>query len=115
MAICGDVKRLGVAMQKLEDVRWRRSIDNGRCDQLVHGLVVGRLGGVMDKPGTADIDGTGEESHTERLLMGDTLQGANKIGSFKILDSRVNAMIQSTKQVLNEPLTRASIDHGARP
>lgn len=85
MAICGDINGLGVAVEKLENIRWRRRVDDGSSDKLIHGLVVGRLGGIVDETGAADIDGSREESHAERLLVGNALESADEIGALEIL------------------------------
>lgn len=39
----------------------------------------------MHKAGAAAVDGTAEEGHTNRLLMGYPLKGANKVSSLQIL------------------------------
>ncbi len=74
-------------MEQLEDVRGGRRVDNGGGDELVHCFVVGGVGGVVDEAGAAAVDGTGEEGHAQRFLVGDLLQGAEEVGAFEILEA----------------------------
>lgn len=76
MAVGGHVEGF-VVVQELEDVGRGRRVDDGRRDDLVHCLVVGGVGGVMDKAGAAAVDGAGEEGHAQGLLMRDALEGAD--------------------------------------
>lgn len=43
----------------------------------------------MDETGAADVDGTGEESHSERLVMRDALECADEVCAFEILQGRL--------------------------
>lgn len=62
MTVGGYIQRL-VVVEKLEHVGWGRRVDDRGGDELVHGFVIGGLGGVMDEAGAAAIDGAGEEGH----------------------------------------------------
>lgn len=84
MTIGRDVKRFMV-VQHFQDVRCRWSIDDRGGDDLIHCFVVRGFGRVMYKACTAAIDGTGEEGHTERFLVGDTLKSTDEVGAFKVL------------------------------
>ena len=86
MTVGGDIKGFVVAVEELDDVGWRWSVDDGRCYELVHGLVVGRLTGVVDKPSTTDVDSSRKESHPDRFLMSNALQSADEICAFKVLN-----------------------------
>lgn len=48
LAILGHVKRL-LVMQELQNVAALRRRHNWRCDNLVHGLVVTRMGGIVNE------------------------------------------------------------------
>lgn len=39
----------------------------------------------MNETGTTDIDRSGEESHSERFVVGDALKGTNEVCSFEVL------------------------------
>ena len=68
MAVCRDVEGL-VVVQEFEDVGGRAGVDNGGGDELVHGLVVGGLRGVVDEAGAAAVHSTGEEGHANGFLV----------------------------------------------
>lgn len=85
MTVRGNVQWLVATMEHLDDVGWGRGVDRWGRDELVHGLVVGGVARIVDKTGTTDIDGTGEESHTKGFLMGNALQCTNKISAFEVL------------------------------
>lgn len=85
LAVGRDVESLVAAVQQLHDVGWRGGVDDGGGDDLVHGFVVGWMGRIVDEAGAAAVDGTGEEGHSDAFLMGDSLEGADEIGPFKIL------------------------------
>lgn len=55
LAVLRHVKRL-LVMQEFQDVATLRCCHNWRGNNLVHCLVVARMGGVMDKSGTSRID-----------------------------------------------------------
>lgn len=88
VAIGGDIKRFVVAVKQLDDIGWRRGVDDWGSNELVHGLVIGGLSGIVDKASAADIDSAGEEGHAKRSLVGDALQSADEVGPFEILVSR---------------------------
>ena len=67
----------------------------------------------MDETRAAHIDGSGEESHTKRLLMSDTLESADEICALKILGKLVSVYMRG--EVENEPWIRGSIGLAARP
>ena len=76
-------------VSELKHVGGRAGVDDGSGDQLVHGLVVGRLGGVVHEAGAAAVDRAGEEGHADGLLVRDALQGTDEIGALEILSDRV--------------------------
>ena len=39
----------------------------------------------MDEAGAAAVHGAGEEGHADRALVGDSLEGADEVGSLEIL------------------------------
>ena len=39
----------------------------------------------MDEAGAADVDAAGEEGHAERFVVGDSLEGADYVGTFEVL------------------------------
>lgn len=84
VAVGGHVQRL-VVVQQLEDVRRRRGVDDRGRDELVHGLVVRRLGRVVHQPRAAAVDGAREEGHAQRFLVRDALEGADQVGALKVL------------------------------
>jgi len=66
LAVLRYVYRLfGVAVEQTENVRWWRRVDDGRCDELVHRLVVSRVRRVMDEASTTSVDTAGQEGHTQ--------------------------------------------------
>ena len=89
MAVSGHIERLVAAVEEFDNIRWRRSVNDGGSDELVHSLVVGGLGGIVNETGTANINGTREKSHAEGFLVGDALQSPNKIRALKILERRM--------------------------
>lgn len=90
MAVRGHVERFIAVVKELDNVRWGRGVDYWGSDELVHCLVVGGLGGIMNKAGAADIDSTGEEGHAEGFLVGDALQGADEVCALEILKKNVS-------------------------
>lgn len=76
VAVGGDVEGF-VVVQQLEDVGRGRGVDDRGRDELVHGLVVGGVRGVVHEAGAADGDGAREEGHAEGFLVGDSLEGAD--------------------------------------
>lgn len=76
MAISGDVQR-PVVVQELEHVVWRGGGDDGAGDELVHGLVVGGVGGVVQEAGAAEGGAAAEEGHADGFLVRDALEGAD--------------------------------------
>ena len=87
VAVGGHIERL-VVVQHLEHVGWRRGVDDGGRDQLVHGLVVGRFGRVVHEAGAAAVDGAGEEGHADGFLVGDALEGADEVGALEVLGGK---------------------------
>ena len=85
MSILRDVQRFLRGVEKLEYVRWRGGVDDGGRYQLVHSLVIGWFCRIVHDTSAAAIDGTGQKSHPNRLLVGYTLKGTNEISAFKIL------------------------------
>lgn len=85
MSVLRDVERFLGGVKKLEDIRWRRRVDDRGRYQLVHGLVIGWFRRIVHNPSTAAIYGPREKSHPDRLLMGYTLKGTNEVSAFKIL------------------------------
>lgn len=71
--------------------------------------MVGGMRRIVHETSAAGIDCTGHESEADVALMGDTLEGANEIGSFKILE---NSSVATKVRIKNScsPLTRESID-----
>lgn len=84
MAVEGDVKGF-VVVEDAEDVGGGRGVDDGRGDQLVHGLVGGGVGGVVEQAGAAGGHGAGEEGDADGALLGDGLEGADQIGALEVL------------------------------
>lgn len=84
MAVRGHIERF-VVVQELEHVRGGRGVDDGGGDELVHGFVVGGLGGVVHEAGAAAVDGAGEEGHAYGFLVGDALEGADEVGALEVL------------------------------
>lgn len=85
LAVGGDVERLVIVVEEFEDVGGWRGVDDRRRDDLVHCLVVGGAGGVVDEAGAAAVDGTGEEGHADAALLGDSLERADEICPFEVL------------------------------
>jgi len=69
----------------------------------------------MDDSSTAAIDGSREESHADRLLMGDTLESANEVSPLEILSWPSTMLCSSRTRGNCLPLTRESIDHEVHP
>lgn len=84
VAVGGDVEGL-VVVEEFEDVGWGRDVDDGGRDDLVHGLVVGGFGWVVDESRATAIDGAGEEGHADGFLVGDALEGADEVCAFEVL------------------------------
>lgn len=63
-AVGGDVERL-VVVEELEDVAGWRRVDDGGGDELVHGFVVGRVGGVVHEARAARVDRAAEEGEAD--------------------------------------------------
>lgn len=63
----------GVAVEETENVGWWRCVDDRRCDQLVHRLVVCGVRGVVDEASTTCVDTARQEGHAQRLVVRDTL------------------------------------------
>ena len=62
MAVGGDVQGF-LRVEEAHDVAGQGRVDDGRGDELVHCLVVGGVGGVVHKAGTAGVDAAGKEGH----------------------------------------------------
>lgn len=116
MAVRRDIEGL-VVVQELEDVGRGRGVDDGGGDELVHGFVVGGLGGVVHEAGAAAVDGAGEEGHAQGFLVRDALEGADEVGALEVLWGAV-----SVRWVYGGgeggrgwgPLIHASIDRAIR-
>lgn len=81
---------------------------------MIHGFMVGGERGIMHESGTTGVDGTRKESHAERLLMRNALEGANKVGSLKILSMRLVLWLCTDSKYslgLDVPWTHGSTDH----
>ena len=48
--------------------------------------MVGGVGGVVDEAGAAGVDGAGEECHADGALVGDSLECADEVGAFEVLE-----------------------------
>lgn len=83
-AVGGDVEGF-VVVKELEDVGGWRGVHDRGGDELVHGLVVRRVRGVVHETGAAGVDGSREEGETDGALFGDALEGADEVGAFKVL------------------------------
>ncbi len=44
----------------------------------------------MEEASAARVDGAGEECHADRALVGDSLEGADEVGAFEILERSVS-------------------------
>lgn len=86
-AVGGDIERF-VVVEKFEDVRGRWSIDHGRGDELVHCLMVGRVGRVVNETSAAGVDGSRQEGEADGALFRDALERADQIGTLEVLHSR---------------------------
>ena len=75
-AVGGDVERF-VVVEELEDVVWRRGVDDGAGDELVHRLEVGGVGRVVHETCAACVHGAGEECEADAALSRDALKSAN--------------------------------------
>ena len=82
MAVGRDVEGFGAGVQHAQDVGGLWRVDDGGRDELVHGLVVGGVGGVVHEAGAADVDGAREEGHAEGFVVRDALEGADDVGAF---------------------------------
>lgn len=69
-AVRGDVQRF-VVVEELEDVAGGWGVDDGGGDQLVHGFVVGGVGGIVDETRAAGVDGATEEREADGAPLGD--------------------------------------------
>ena len=72
-------------MKHLDHVAWGWSADDRGGDDLIHSLVVGWVGRVVDEAGSAGVDRAGEESHTNGALVGDALERPDQVGAFQVL------------------------------
>ena len=84
LAVRGDVERF-VVVEKFEDVGRGRGVDYAGRDELIHGFVVGGVGGVVDEAGAAGIHCAGDEGHADGALVRDALEGADEVGAFEVL------------------------------
>lgn len=105
VAVGGHVERL-VVVQEFEHVGWRGDVDDGGGDDLVHGLVVGGFGWVVDEPGAAAVDGAGEEGHADGFLVGDALEGADEVCAFEILCVRERESTKAGSGAATFPKTK---------
>jgi len=81
LAVGRDVER-SIAVKQFEDIiGWWCGDDRGG-DKLVHCFVVLGVGRVVDDAGAAGVDCTREEGESDVAVVGDALEGANKVGSF---------------------------------
>lgn len=84
MPVGGEVEGF-VAVEQLEHVAGGGRVHDGGGDQLVHGFVVGGVGGVVHEAGAAAGDGAGEEGHADGFLVRDALEGADEVGALEVL------------------------------
>jgi len=75
-----------IVVQEPENIVARWGVDDRRCYDLVHCLVVLGFRRIMDEAGTADVDPTGEECHAEGLVMGNPLKSSDEVGPLQVLD-----------------------------
>lgn len=66
-----------IVVQEFDDVARLRGVDDRGGDELIHRLMIARMGRIVDEPGATDVDGAGEESHAEGFVVGDSLEGAD--------------------------------------
>lgn len=85
VAVGGHVDGL-LRVEQAQDVAGQRGVDNGRRDQLVHGLVVGGVRRVVHEAGAAGVDAAGEEGHADGFVVRDALEGADEVGAFEVLE-----------------------------
>ena len=69
-AVGGDVERF-VVVEELEDVAGWGRVDDGGRDELVHGFVVGGVGGVMHEARTAGVNRAAKEGEADGAPLGD--------------------------------------------
>lgn len=90
VAVLRNVQRLLAAVEEFQHIAGRGRVDDRGGNDLVHGLVVGRFGRVVDETGAAAVDGAGEESHAQGFLVGNGLERADQIGALEILAPRAS-------------------------
>jgi hypothetical protein len=76
LAVRRDVQGL-VVVEEFEDVAGRWGVNDRRADELVHGLVVGGMRGIVHEAGAAGVDCAGDEGEADGALVGDALEGAD--------------------------------------
>ena len=113
VAVRRDVEGL-VVVQELEHVGGGWGVDDGGGDELVHGFVVGGLGGVVHEAGATAVDGAGEEGHAQGFLVRDALEGANEVGALEVLWGGGQCEMGGFWRGDKEPLIHASIDRAVR-
>lgn len=84
MAVGRDVERL-VVVKETQNIGRRRTVHHTGGYDLVHRLVVLKTRWVVDEACTAAIDVSGKERDPERLVVRNTLERANQVGSLEIL------------------------------
>ena len=89
MAVGGDVERF-VVVEQAEDGAADGRVDDGGRDDLVHRLVILRMGGIVDDAGAAAGHGAGEEGHPQGFVVGYALEGADQIRPFQVLQKLVS-------------------------
>ena len=87
-------------MKHLDHVARGWSADDRGGDDLVHSLVVGWVRRVVDEAGSAGVNGTGEESHTNGALVGDALERADQVGAFQVLGEALVSASERRKRRL---------------
>ncbi len=84
LAVRRDVERL-VVVEKFKNVGGGWCVDDGGRNELIHGFVVGGVGGVVNEAGAAGIHCAGNEGHADGALVRDTLEGADEVGALEVL------------------------------
>jgi hypothetical protein len=60
--------------------------------------VIRGVGGIVDEAGAACVYAAGEEGHAERLVVRDSLEGADEVSTLKILELNVVSIVLVRKQ-----------------
>ena len=74
-----------VIVEELEHVGRRAGVDDAGGDELIHCLMIGGLGRVVDEAGAAAVDGAREKCHANGFLVRYTLEGTDEVGPLEVL------------------------------